>query len=180
MEQGSDNVFYWIRELYEAAQINKVKEYNYSNLLWKILHGFIDRYREWEVIRGPISALNNFYRKMTHKEKPIYLLHAILLIVRRNEIDWKSVPSAVDIPIDNIEKMYNGHVLNGKIKIDNFVADMHTRGGKRIANRLENFALEGAYVKNENVKFLNPDYRGVYVELKKELDRCRNRSRRVS
>ena len=180
LEQGSDNVFCWIRELYEAAQINKVKEYIYTNLLWKILYGFIGRYREWEVIRGPISALHNFYRKMTHKEKPIYLLHAFLLIVRRNEIDWESVPPGVDTPIDDIEKLYNDHVRNVKLKIDRFVMDMHTRGGKRIANRLENFALEGAYVKNENVKFLNPDYRGVYVELKKELDRCRNRSRRVS
>lgn len=180
LEQGSDNVFFWIRELYEVARINKVKESKYTNLLWKLLYGFIDQYSEWERIRGPITALHTFYKEMKHREKPIYLIHAVLLIVRRMEIDWYSSPPVIDTPSVEIDKLYDEHICNGKIEMDDFVMDMHTRGGRRAANRLEKFALEGAYVKNEDVKFLNPDYREIYVELKKELDRHRCKKGRVS
>ena len=55
--------------------------------------------------------------------------------------------------------------------MDDDVLDLHTRGVKRNANRLEKFALEGAFVKNENEKFLHPEYREIYILLKKELDR---------
>ena len=44
-----------------------------------------------------------------------------------------------------------------------------------VANCLENFAMEGAYVENENVDFLRPEYREIYVMLKQELDLYRNK-----
>jgi hypothetical protein len=59
--------------------------------------------------------------------------------------------------------------------IDDYVLDLHTQRGKRSENSLENFALEGAFVKHENDNFLHPDYREIYILLKKELDRYNNR-----
>ena len=47
--------------------------------------------------------------------------------------------------------------------MDDYIYDLHTKGGKRSANSMENFALEGAYIKNENIEFLRPEYREIYV-----------------
>jgi hypothetical protein len=35
---------------------------------------------------------------------------------------------------------------------------------------MQKFGLEGAFVKNENDKFLNKEFREIYIVLKKELD----------
>ena len=59
--------------------------------------------------------------------------------------------------------------------MDDYILDLHTHRGKRSGNCLENFALEGAYVENENVDFLRPEYREIYVILKQELDLYRNK-----
>jgi hypothetical protein len=108
---------------------------------------------------------------MTHREKPIYLYHAALLLVRRNEIAWASQIPVIDTPMIEVNKLYTDHLYGGKMGIDDYVLDLHTRAGKRGDHDLENFALEGAFVKNENRNFLNKDYREIYILLKRELDR---------
>ena len=171
LEKGSDHVFYWIRKLCDFEKQDGVPQYKYLKIVWEILHGFIDRNSEYEFVRDQVCALQELYKRMTHKEKPIYLYHAVLLIVRRNEIDWTSRPPQIDITSEDVDKIYNDHLGNGKIEMDNYVLDIHTRGFKRTSNSMQKFGLEGAFVKNENKKFLNKDYRKIYISLKKELDR---------
>ena len=175
LENGCDHVFYWIRKLYEFEKQDGVPQYKYAKIVWEILHRYIDRNSEYEFVRDQISALEKFYNKMTHKEKPIYLYHAVLLIVRRNEIDWPSRPPQIETTMDDVDNIYSDHCKNGKMEIDDYVLDLHTKKGKKIGNCLENFALEGAYVKNENDNFLHPEYREIYILLKKELDQFNNR-----
>ena len=107
---------------------------------------------------------------MGHQEKPIYLYHAVLLLIRRNEIDWSSKDPGIDTPIADVERLYRDHLAGGKMPMDDYILDLHTHGGKRGDDCLENFALEGAYIKNENVDFLRREYREIYVMLKQELD----------
>ena len=61
----------------------------------------------------------------------------------------------------------------------NYVLDLHTKAGKRSDHDYEKFALEGAYVKNENTNFLNPEYREIYILLKKKLDLYNSRGRKL-
>ena len=56
------------------------------------------------------------------------------------------------------------------MKIDDYVLDIHTHGGKRGPDSMRKFAVEGAFVQNENKQFLNKEYRDIYILLKKELD----------
>ena len=175
LEIGSDHVFYWIKKLNDYAKMHEVPKCKCVGLVWEILHRFIDQNREYEFVREQICALQEFYKRMTHKEKPIYLYHAVLLIVRRNEIDWTLKPPQVDTPMDNVDKLYSDHGCNEKIGMDDYVLDIHTRGVKRTANSMQKFGIEGAFVKNENEKFLNKDYREIYLLLKKELDFYYNR-----
>jgi hypothetical protein len=185
LEIGSDNVFYWIHKLCDLerkdwvhkknkSKNKKIKKfeykYKYLKIVWEILHLFIDRNSEYEFVREQIWALEAFYKKMTHKEKPIYLYHAVLLLVRRNEIDWTSTAPPVDTPIADVVKLYTDHFNHGRMKIDDYVLDLHTKKMKWSSQCLEKFALEGAYIKNENDNFLNQEYREIYILLKKELD----------
>ena len=190
LEKGSDHIFYWIRKLCDielkdklplrkGKDKDKIYKYNYLKIVWEILHRFIDQHSEYEFVREPIFALQKFYSKMTHREKPIYLHHAVLLLVRRKEIDWTSQPPPIDTPFTDVEKLYRDHFSYGKMKMDDYVLDLHTKKGKKGDHCLEKFALEGAYVENENDKFRREDYRELYITLKKELDRYRSRGRKL-
>ena len=138
-------------------------------------HVFFNRHPVYGFVRESISALEWFFKKMTHQEKPIYLYHAILLLVRRQQIDWEVKVLHIDTPMAEVESLYAYHLAGRKRPIDDYVLDIHTHRGKRRGNCLENFALEGAYVKNENIDFLQSEYREIYVMLKQELDIYRNK-----
>ena len=170
LEIGSDHVFSWVSKLCDPEEKKQVAKYKYLNMVWPLLYSFIDQNSEYEIVRDTISALHYFYKKMGHMEKPIYLYHAVLLIVRRSQIDWDSSPPSIDTPMEEVEKLYSDHFREGKMPMDDYVLDIHTRHGKRPRNGLERFALEGAYVENENAVFLNKEYREIYVMMKQELD----------
>jgi hypothetical protein len=175
LEAGSDHVFFWINQLCDLERQDGVGEYRYIKAVWSVLHRFIVRHPGHEFGRESISALEWFFKKMSHQEKPIYLYHAILLLVRRDQINWESKAPRIDTPMAEVESLYAYHIAGRKRPMDDYVLDLHTHRGKRSANCLENFALEGAYVENENIVFLRPDYREIYVMLKQELDLYRNK-----
>ena len=67
----------------DYAKQHGIPKYKIAKIVWQLLYSFIDRNNEYEFIREVINALEEFYKRMTHKEKPIYLYLAVLLIVRR-------------------------------------------------------------------------------------------------
>jgi hypothetical protein len=187
LEISSDNVFYWIKRLCDPIHAydgltKKDPAPNLVNtkLVWNILNHLIDRNSKYEFVRPVILSLQSFHKKMTHKEKPIYLYHAVLLMVRRNEIDWSSRDPRVDTSIRTVNNIYLKHLRNGKMRVDDYVRDIHTRGGKRSAGDLNTFALEGALIKNENKAFLNKTYREIYKLFKQELDLYHSRGDNLS
>jgi len=174
LEANSDHAFYWISKLCDLEKASGTSKYRYLRLAWSVLYRFIDKHREYEFVKDTISALEFFFKKMRHQEQPIYLYHALLLLIRRNEIDWGSKDPGIDTPIVEVERLYRDHLAGGKMPMDDYILDLHTHGGKRGRDDLENFALEGAYIKNENYAFLRREYREIYVLLKQELDFDRN------
>jgi len=171
LEASSDQVYYWIKKLSDFEKEDMVDKRNrYLKIIWIILDRFIDRNPKYEFVRDTIHALGYFHARMGHKEKPIYLYHAVLLMVRRNEIDWKLKAPSIDTSMAEVDVLYWDHLRNGRMDMDNYVMDLHTRKMKWSPGCLERFAREGAYVKNENVRFLKQEYREIYILLKQELD----------
>ncbi len=178
IEKGSDHVFFWIKRLFDLEKEGQAGKNRYVKLVWKILYGFIDRNAQYESARKVILALETFYKGMNHREKPIYLYHAVLLIVRRNEIDWQSKLPTIDTPKADVESLYADHLSGPRMDMDDYVMDLHTRKMKWNPDCLEKFASEGAYVKNENARFVNPEYREIYHLLKQDLDRYFSKRRK--
>jgi hypothetical protein len=170
LEIGSDNVFYWIKKLYDLKLEDGVNGNKYVRIVWDLLYRFIDRNKKYEFVRDNIWALQEFQSKMKHQEKPIYLYHAVLLIVRRHGIDWNSQPPSIDTPMADVTKLYDDHLSSVKMPVDDYVLDLHTKRMKWSPGCLENFAKISAFIRNENVNFLHPEYREIYLLLKKELD----------
>ena len=92
-----------------------------------------------------------------------------------SDIDWEAKAPGIDTPFAEVESLYAFHLAGRKRPMDDYILDLHTHRGKRSGNCLENFAMEGAYIENENVDFLRPEYREIYVTLKQELDLYRNK-----
>jgi len=185
IKHQKDHVFYWVNKLIDRQRDAEGKprfghKGDSLNIVWQILLEFAEkRERLWNDepktypenfnrVKAIIEVLRKWYRKMTHKEKPIYLYHAILLIVRRDSIDWNLEIPNIDTPFREVEQLYQANLSGKTIAIDDFVYDLHT--GQRAKDGREQFAKKGAFIANENRAFLIDDYRLIYHRLKQELD----------
>lgn len=114
----------------------------------------------------PRSALNTLYKKMTHVERPLYLYHAALRHMMRDDL------TESHIPMDDIDPEYVESVKDrlemGSIQIDDFCKDRHTGAGAGCTT--EQFAVEGAYVADLDRTHYKWNYHVIYVLFKMLLD----------
>jgi hypothetical protein len=185
LKHERDHVFWWVNRLIERQRgatgepVFQGKQ-NPLGALWRLLEGFAEK-REglWQKkpaaypahfgrVGEVLAVLKEWYETMTHREKPIYLYHALLLIVRRRQIDWEAQPPPIDTPPEQVEALYEGNLAGPAPELDAFVHDMHT--GASGPDARTRFALEGAFVVNEDVRLRNDVYRTIYCRLKEWLD----------
>lgn len=114
----------------------------------------------------PRSALISIYRKMTHAEQPLYLYHAALRHMLRDELEEP------DIQMDDIDAAYveglQARLAEGEIEIDDFCRDRHTGAGAGCTT--EQFAMEGAHVEDLDREHYKWNYHVMYVLFKMVLD----------
>lgn len=181
----SDHAFYWIGRLidWQREESGAPKfggRTDLMNVVWRLLFGFA-RKREglwgepaqsypenFQRLGDILAVLKTWYDEMTHRERPVYLFHAVLLVVRRNQIDWTSEMPSFETSREEVEQLYQANLSGKVIQLDPFVLDLHT--GRRKGASLTEFALKGAFVENENTLLRNNEYRQVYVGLKERLD----------
>lgn len=185
LKHKNDHVFHWLGQLIDRQRGPQGEpklggKKDLLNVVWHLLLGFADKreglwnepqktYPEnFDRVREIIGVLKKWYETMTHREKPIYLYHAILLIIRRDEIDWRAEIPEINTPWHEVEALYRTNVSGKVIELDDFVFDIHT--GRLGENSLTRFAREGALVENENQRFRNENYRLIYCALKERLD----------
>jgi hypothetical protein len=114
--------------------------------------------------RIQIDALQYFYKKMTHAERPIYMYHAILICLKEKELDYSVPHYRRDIEIVSVEDVRALAEAHDGV-FDGYVLDRHTNrnyGKKNSAT----FATEGAFVVDEDTRFLKPEYRDFYIKLR--------------
>jgi hypothetical protein len=185
LKHGSDRIFWWLGRLIDGCR-DKKGEPRFAgrndplNAVWSLLMGFAQRREElwggtaqvypgnFGQVREILLVLKKWYETMTHRERPVYLYHAILLIVRRDQIDWSMQRPEIDTPWEEVKSLYDANLSGKRVELDEFVYDKHT--GRKGRNSQARFAHEGALVVNEEHKFLNADYRSIYNGLKERLD----------
>jgi len=157
LKDSNDEAFFWLSKLIANENKTHVKE------IWELVF-------KQSLNKTVCEALHYFFLKMTHKEKWIYLYHAIMLVIFKNKIDWNHDVDLQEIlPSDEeIKKYYDFNISKNLIEIDDFILDIHT--GLKIKNGRFKFASEGALIINENKIFFNEKYRKMYIDFKLMID----------
>ena len=109
-----------------------------------------------------VGALRYFHGKLKHAERPIYMYHAILLIRHAPSLDYASQMDAT-VPESLEHWRRQGSRLTLK-SFPGFVIDRHTtlaRGESSVV-----FAEVGAWIPNEDKRFLNEEHRRLYHAFK--------------
>jgi hypothetical protein len=190
LQAKSDHAFYWLGRLIDRQRDSQGAprfggRKDLLNVVGRLLAGFAQvREGLWGEASRPypenfrrlpevIGVLKKWYDALSHRERPVYLYHAVLLVVRRDEIDWEQELPAIDTPVEEVEALYRAHLEGPPIELDDFVYDIHA--GKREGDGLTRFAREGALVANEERAFRHEGYRKLYQALKERLDVYRRR-----
>ena len=114
------------------------------------------------------NALEFFYKKMTHEEKPIYLYNIILILLNKDKFCVEDILKYT--PSDAEIKDHKNIVIPDSFELDDYVHDIHTGNKSKTSKTIVDFANEGAYVKNECKTFAIPLYRKMYVRFKEILE----------
>ena len=104
-----------------------------------------------------IQALFEMYSKMTHQERPLYLYHALLLHMCREQIRWDE-PMRVP-PIPKADPL---HTIE-----DDYTKDHHVSGAKTVHSYVK-LLKESFFVPptHHNREFVQPDYEELYRYIK--------------
>lgn len=134
-----------------------------SNKLWSAIKAVETEHQRTS---GAIEALHYFHQKMTHKEKPIYMYHAILLVLLEGRLDHVSERTVVDINEMTpmlVNSKETARLFSGPF--EDYILDLHT--GCRQKNSLD-FATSGALIPDEDQRFMEPELRNMYIEFKEK------------
>jgi hypothetical protein len=131
--------------------------------LWEILLALSTCVRARDAATvARVQSLRFFHKQMTHREQPIYLYHAVLLIVHAGACDTAIEDTGVGV---DVEQLLSDPRLT--VELPDFCRDIHT--GARDKDRVT-FAEEGALVVDEDRRFMNPVSRQMYVRTKALLE----------
>lgn len=181
LNDKNEDIFIILRDVF-LSKNDKESKY-FMDKLWNLLNQLAKKISD--DIYLDIKSLNIIYKKMTHKEKFIYLYHAILLVIKHNDLisNYKDNCNIINNFYD-INELYQDHINHKKIEIDDFIEDIHTKKKNELINHNGHlkFAKEGAIVVNQDDRFLNKEYREIYIKLKEIIDKtdfktlCKNKS----
>lgn len=99
------------------------------------------------------------YKKLKHKERPIYFYTAILILLFQDEI----LSKIITIPDTDFRQIITNHWQRPKMQFEDYVLDLHTGNTSK---SIVDFALEGSIVVNQCTKHYYPIMRFMYIYFK--------------
>lgn len=149
-EKDTETIFYYLGFLLRPSHDRK----SVITSIWKML---MDLSLPTDT-KENIASLYFLYKKMTHREKTLYLYHAIMLaVLRPDPSPLKPIENKFELKFDKLSKQ----VMH--FELDDYVLDMHT--GNQKSTPYE-FVMSGAWIAKEDHKYLNPKYRMIYIRKK--------------
>jgi hypothetical protein len=123
----------------------------------QLTDGFSQLYKELKTLPeartdSVVKTLLQTYQKMTHAERPIYLYHASLLCMLGSKVSNLTIDVSDADPLDE------------PYTLEDFCIDRHT--GRGSSCTVTQFALEGSFTLNKNLKHFSWQKRIVYILFK--------------
>jgi hypothetical protein len=115
-------------------------------------------------LQPSISALRHFHKQMHHAERPIYIYHAVLLLLNASALDYSHTDGSCTIDGDMAMWRREGAEKLALASFPDYVIDRHTsvaRGQSAVV-----FAQVGALIPNEDKRFLSEENRRLYMAFK--------------
>lgn len=167
-----DMAFWWLQKICKKGdEIDKSKKLKKRHGSSKVTFLLFDlvlwgvKKLGWEKkIETMTNIMIQWYKSWTIKEKWMCFAYPMVLVVKRDELDWDEVIDDCNV---NYEDLYAINKSGNVIEIDDYVVDWHTKDGKRKGKTLLDFAEEGSKVENEDAKLLNENYKNIYIDMKK-------------
>jgi hypothetical protein len=112
-----------------------------------------------------VSALRYFHKKMHHVERPIYIYHAILLILNAAALDYEvPLPDVASLDLNLERWRKEGADMVTMESFPDYVIDRHTTLARNQSPVV--FAEVGAWIPDEDKRFLNQEHRRMYHAFK--------------
>lgn len=107
-----------------------------------------------EAVKETIRVMKLWFKKMTHAEKPLYLYHAISLMIFRDDLTTSSIPDLIPLTDHQTSILYKANLGNPPpatgvpLPIPAVAQDVHTSAaGRNTKNKdIVDFAMSGSYV----------------------------------
>jgi len=164
LNNNNDDLFYWAFRIMSKANKGikgairwRRKDCDY--IIWEVL---FDKCGNDVKLKECLEFdLKEYFRKnrFLKGDRINYIIHAILLIKNRKELNWDD-GQKYEFDID---KLYE---LNEKFEVDDYVIDKHCSKGRKLGKGLIEFMKEGSLVVNENKKWFVEKYRKKYIQVK--------------
>lgn len=147
------------------AYVSLHKIFSNKSEVWKAIISVANKTGN-KNLQQVINSLQFFNKKMTHKEKPLYMYQAVLTLILRDQLTF--IP--VELCKVSLNKDFENPFVPGKDNIfPDYVYDVHTSAGRNLKKTAFDFAMEGSLVTDECTEFLNVEWRANYIKFKKMI-----------
>lgn len=163
LEGALDECFHWAFQITSAQTIGarRYRRTGAEYILWDVLYSYAPNEKAKEVLDVQLS----WYFDQKRKERPIFLINAILMIIHQHTIDWETEVEP-NVTAEEVQRRLDDVVAGRIPTIDDYVVDMHTKAGRRSGKSRNTFASEGALVVDEDKTYYDPRYRELYQKVK--------------
>ncbi len=182
LDQVDDRVFYYLFRILQLREQKKRCAQRFRGWqptgfqLEKPLGGrFQPEYAIWEhlflraegmpKLTEALEVLFDWYNNRS--ESWLYLCQAVVYFVR--DCDWTTPVEEPVLSKSQVEAVYQKN-HQGKLALDEYVYDTHTKTGRKQGSGHLEFAKTGSLVNNEDTQLLNTTYREIYHLLKVRAD----------
>ena len=158
----------WMFKILNGGKSDGKKRFRRSEniyMIWEYLFD-LEIVKKNEKLKKVLNwKLKEFFKK-DRKERFIFLYASVDLCMYYNGTWDESWEEKYEMDLNNFKEMYKDGIdleKRKRMKMDNFVLDMHTSAGKMLGKSKEDFKKEGCFVLNEKEEYLRNDWKNFYV-----------------
>ena len=167
-EKGEEAWAIWMFKILNGGKSDGKKRFRRSEniyMIWEYLFD-LEIVKKNEKLKKVLDwKLKDFFKK-DRKERFIFLYASVDLCMYYGG-EWDdSWEGKYEMDLNDYKEMYKDGIIleeRKRMKMNDFVVDMHTSAGKKLGKNKENFKKEGCFVLNENEEYLRKDWKNFYV-----------------